>query len=58
MTRFARTRVVVLGLALLGGGVALGPAPAAQQEVAAVESLKTEAYRALRGGQFDPPTSF
>jgi carboxyl-terminal processing protease len=60
MKRNLRARSVVLGLAVAGilslGGLA-APASAAggsgQQEVAAVDQLRSEAYKALRDGQFD-----
>src|SRR5687768_15679828 len=65
MTSPVRRWVVAVALVASGGAAVLGPlayphaadqaqgASAAQGEVASVDRLRSEAYRALRGGQFD-----
>jgi carboxyl-terminal processing protease len=53
MTRILRARAAILGIALVGICLARTANAAAQQEVAAAEQLKTQAFHALRGGQFD-----
>lgn len=58
MKRALRARVVVLSLAIAGvtlGGrlTARAAAPEQPRQVASVDQLKTEAFKALRAGQFD-----
>jgi carboxyl-terminal processing protease len=55
MKLLSSARAAVLGLAVLGiglTGVSWAPA-AAQEQVAAAQQMKSEAFRALRDGQFD-----
>lgn len=53
MTRFSRRNCTVLSLVLLSlCSIARADSPAPQQ-VASVEQLKSEAFKALRGGDFD-----
>ena len=55
MNRVSRPKSVVMALALAGAVIVGRPARlfSASQEVAAVEQLKSEAFKALRSGQFD-----
>ena len=56
MNRVSRAGVFVVGLALLSSFLVGPPArlmAASEQEVAAVEQLKSEAFKALRTGHFD-----
>jgi carboxyl-terminal processing protease len=55
MNRFSRAGVVIVALAVAGAMLASRPAHlrGAAQEVAAVEQLKSDAFKALRGGHFD-----
>jgi carboxyl-terminal processing protease len=56
MKLFSSARAAVLGLAVAGtsvSGVHLASAAPAQEQVAAAQQMKSEAFRALRDGQFD-----
>ena len=56
MNRVSRAGVVVVALALVGALVLCRPAAlrgANEQQVASVEQLKSEAFKALRSGRFD-----
>ncbi|HET6247792.1 MAG TPA: S41 family peptidase [Tepidisphaeraceae bacterium] len=56
MNRVSRAGILVVALALIGAMVLIRPAPtrgASEQQVASVEQLKNEAFKALRSGQFD-----
>src|SRR5665213_2212091 len=58
MKHVSRARVVILSLAIAGGAIWVRPPHVATaapqpQQVASVDQLKTEAFKALRAGHFD-----